>query len=75
MSDSISEQSSFASEGVTEASFGELDESRSPSVILSPLKASRQRPSRQHTLPAKLREAEAAVDDLDEIRLDMTSEF
>ena len=73
MSESISDQSSFASEGETEASFGELNKSRSPSI--SPPKASRQRPSRQWTVPAKLRESEATVEDLEETTLDMTSEF
>ena len=67
MSDSMSEQSSFASDGSRDLSISENEE-QSP----SPPKPTRPRPSRQRTLPAKLREAELDVRS-EEITLDMTS--
>ena len=66
---SESEHSSFASDGSSEDCF---EEARSPSV--SPPKVTRQRPSRQRTVPARLREVETTVDALEEIQLDMSSE-
>ena len=69
MVDSMSEQSSFASDQSRDLGISEDDE-RSP----SPPKPSRPRPSRQRTVPAKFREAALEVR-LEEINLDMTSEF
>ena len=68
MTDSMSEQSSFASDQSRE--LGISDDDRSP----SPPKPIRPRPSRQRTVPAKFREAELDVR-LEEVNLDMTSKF
>lgn len=63
----MSEQSSFASDGSRDLSISE-NEDHSP----SPPKPTRQRPSRQRTLPAKLKDSQLDVR-FEEITLDMTS--
>ena len=61
------EQSSFQSDQSRELSLSEIDELSSP-------QHSRLRPSRQKSVPARFLEA-VAHDSLDEVNLDITSEF
>ena len=72
MSDSASEQLAIASDCEINVSFSE-EEDR-PSTPERTM-AKKVRPSRQKTLPAKLRDARNGVDSIEELQTDLSSEL